>query len=174
MQNNAPKFQRHLHNVSTIAARQDMLADDSSRLNKQYLVEIHKPFIGATEEPNDAVFKTLEAAHNTLILMFDHCPEILVMVIQLLEETLRGDSVPLRTIATKTMGAMFGSPQGSVIVGHHTLAEYYRTTWHVWLGRKADKVVRVRLAWIDAARDVLANHPELRDDVEGKSSFIHL
>ena len=111
----------------------------------------------------------LQQAHDTLCLLFAHAPEVLLNVIPHLEEALQGGSLELRVLTTKTLGSLFGSPNGATFgpIGNQTIAESYHSTWQVWLGRRADKAVQVRVAWVEAACKVLIYHPELRLSVEG-------
>lgn len=73
------------------------------------------------------------------------------------------EDVPLRTMATQVLGEMFGDGKAG-----SDLARKYPTTWNMWLMRKNDKVVGVRLALVEAARGLIVNLPELREQVEGK------
>jgi hypothetical protein len=111
----------------------------------------------------------LREAHSMLCLLFAHAPEVLLNVIPYLEEALQGGSLQLRVLTTETLGAIFGSPSGATIapVGNMTIAESYHSTWQMWMGRRADKAIQVRVAWVGAARNVLVHHPELRSSVEG-------
>lgn len=113
--------------------------------------------------------RELEEAHDMLCLLFAHAPEVLLNVVPHLEEALQGGSLELRILTTKTLGALFGSSSGATaaFTGNKTIAESYHTTWLVWLGRRADKAVQVRVAWVEAACKVLVYHPELRLSIEG-------
>lgn len=73
------------------------------------------------------------------------------------------EDVPLRTMATQVLGEMFGDGKAG-----SDLARKYPTTWNMWLTRKNDKVVGVRLALVEAAKGLIANLPELREQVEGE------
>jgi sister-chromatid-cohesion protein PDS5 len=98
--------------------------------------------------------------------MYRHCPDLLLRVIPLLEENLKAvDEVPLRQMSTRTLGAMFGARQ--MTSGATSLARAYPSTWRAWCGRRVDKALPVRLAWVESARDILVNHQELRKEVQG-------
>lgn len=73
------------------------------------------------------------------------------------------EDVPLRTMATQVLGEMFGDGKAG-----SDLARKYPTTWNMWLMRKNDKVVGVRLALVEAARGLIVNLPELREQIEGE------
>lgn len=90
-----------------------------------------------------------------------------MLVIPVLEENLRAADEPfLRELSTKTLGTMFGE-RPVVGTGRADLAKAYPSTWRAWLGRKVDKTLGVRLAWVACARGILVSHPELRRDLEG-------
>jgi sister-chromatid-cohesion protein PDS5 len=62
---------------------------------------------------------------------------------------------------------MFGE-RPVVGTGVADIPRAFPSTWRAWLGRKVDKNVGVRLAWVEAAKGILVNHPELGKEVEGK------
>ena len=100
--------------------------------------------------------------------MYKHCPGLLIGFIAQLEENLRAaDEVPLRQLSTRTLGTMFGLRP---VVGGRAadLADAYPGTWRAWLGRKVDKALPVRLAWVESARGILAGQPDLRKEMEGE------
>ena len=86
----------------------------------------------------------------------------------MLEENLKAaDEVNLRQLTTKTLGTMFGE-RPIVGTGVAELAKAYPSTWRAWLGRKVDKAIVVRLAWVEASRGILVNHPELYKSLESR------
>jgi sister-chromatid-cohesion protein PDS5 len=102
--------------------------------------------------------------HRTLILLFNNAPEVLLNVIPQLEEALQGNVTQLRVLTTRTLGSIFGSSSG----GNQNVAEVYQSTWQVWMGRRADRSISVRTAWVEAAQAVLSNHSELRAPIQGE------
>jgi sister-chromatid-cohesion protein PDS5 len=64
---------------------------------------------------------------------------------------------------------MFGE-RPVVGTGRADLAKAYPSAWRSWLGRKVDKALSVRLAWVESTRGILCNHPELRRELEGELS----
>lgn len=62
---------------------------------------------------------------------------------------------------------MFGE-RPVVGTGRADLAKAYPSAWRSWLGRKVDKALSVRLAWVESTRGILCNHPELRRELEGE------
>jgi sister-chromatid-cohesion protein PDS5 len=61
---------------------------------------------------------------------------------------------------------MFGE-RPVVGTGRADLAKAYPSAWRAWIGRKVDKALSVRLAWVESTRGILCNHPELRRELEG-------
>lgn len=116
----------------------------------------------------------LQQTHETLCLVFGHAPEVLLNVIPHMEEVLQGGSHRLRILTTRTLGTIFGSPSvgATASSGHQSIAESYHSTWQMWLGRRADKSVNVRVAWVESVGDILHHQPELRPIVEGVSIVI--
>jgi sister-chromatid-cohesion protein PDS5 len=89
-------------------------------------------------------------------------------IIPVLEENLRvAEEIPLRQLTTATLGKMFGE-RPVVGTGVADIVRAFPSTWRAWLGRKVDKVIGVRLAWVEAAKGILINHPELRNDLESR------
>lgn len=118
-------------------------------------------------DPSPADMKELEESHSLLLSIYRHCPDLLLNVIPLLEENLRAaDEVPLRQLSTKTLGTMF-SERPVLQLGVVDLARAYPSAWRSWCGRRVDKTLGVRLAWVEATGRILANQPNLRNQVEG-------
>lgn len=109
-------------------------------------------------------------SHDLLLTIYRHCPGLLLNVIPMLEENLRvADEVNLRQLTTKTLGTMFGE-RPMVGAGVADIARAYPSAWRSWLGRKVDKAILVRLAWVDAAKGILTSHPELHKALESERS----
>ena len=66
-------------------------------------------------------------------------------------------------MATQVLGEMFADKAGS------DLLKKYPTTWNVWISRKSDKSVPIRLKLVESCRSLIANRPEAREAVEGAS-----
>ena len=94
-------------------------------------------------------------------------------VVPVLEENLKAaDEIPLRQLSTRTLGRMFGERP---VVGGGTadLARAYPATWRAWTGRRLDKATPVRLAWVEASKGILTNHPEIRKELESERWICH-
>lgn len=119
-------------------------------------------------DPDASDLEILKSSHQLMLQIYRFCPGLLLSVIPLLEENLRAaDEVPLREQSTRTLGTMFGE-RPVVGGGVADLAKAYPGAWRAWVGRKVDKSLSVRVAWVDAAKGILGNHPELRKELEGK------
>lgn len=107
-------------------------------------------------------FEEVERCH-TLIKHINHaCPSLLHNVVPQLEEELRIDEMQLRLMATQVLGDMFADNAGG------DLEKKYPSTWALWLARKSDKAVAVRLAFVEGCKGVLALHrSELQEELEG-------
>lgn len=117
-------------------------------------------------DPSSSDLEELTQSHEVILTMFRNAPNILLNLIPLLEETLRAaDETPLRKLTTQTLGAMFGE-RPVVHGGVVEIARRYPSTWNSWVGRRVDKDISVRLAWIEATGNIITNQPDLRKEVE--------
>ena len=127
------------------------------------------------KDPSDEDIVKVNDVYSLLVILYCHCPDILSNILPVLEEQVRGDNQFLRELATTTLGHMFGSIPTASAAGSAaalqlaSLAGPMRSTWAAWLGRRMDKSVAIRLAWVASARNVLINHEEMRLDLEGRS-----
>ncbi|KAI5453422.1 Sister chromatid cohesion protein pds5 [Naganishia albida] len=120
-----------------------------------------------TRSLDDDDISSLEDAHDLIVLLFEHCPRVLLQVFPQLEETLQHDSVQVRTLSTNTLSTIFGlAGKYNLSVGSSGSHVIYRSTWEAWLKRRTDKAVAVRIAWVNGAKAILTNHPELRRELE--------
>ena len=92
------------------------------------------------------------------------------------EAELTADEVGIRALATETLGAMFaniaidkGSGLITVMISsvRSDLAGKFPSTWKAWLGRAEDKALQVRLMILEAFKDIIVTHTDLRKDVYG-------
>ncbi|WVF69779.1 hypothetical protein IAT40_004558 [Kwoniella sp. CBS 6097] len=115
---------------------------------------------GRDSSQND--LKILSESHKLLLTIYKFSPDLLLNVVPLLEENLKiADEVPIRQLSVKTLGRLFGQRAGA-----EDPARKYPSTWRAWLGRKVDKALAVRLAWVEGTREVLIKHPEVRRELE--------
>lgn len=112
----------------------------------------------------DEEFDDIRTAHDLIKRLNRSCPSLLQSVIPQLEEELRVEDVQLRLIVTQVLGEMFSDKGGADLV------KKYPTTWAVWLNRKNDKSPAIRLKFVEAAKGLLMNLPEMRDVVDGNTS----
>ena len=102
----------------------------------------------------------IQRAHDLIIQMNKSCPALLNNVVPQLEEELGVDNVLLRTIATKTLGAMFAENGGE------SLAKKYPATWKSWITRTRDKSPAVRVAFVEACKRLMIHYNVLSTEVE--------
>ncbi|WRT64749.1 uncharacterized protein IL334_001683 [Kwoniella shivajii] len=115
---------------------------------------------GRDPTPND--LKILSESHDLLLAIYRVCPDLLLNVVPLLEENLKvADEVTIRQLSVKTLGQLFSQHPGA----EHP-ARKYPSAWSAWLGRRVDKALPVRLAWVESTKDVLVNHPEVRKELQ--------
>lgn len=117
-------------------------------------------------DPSPADLKVLADSHALLLSIYRYSPSLLMSVMPLLEENLRvADEVPLRQLSTRTLGTIFGERPivGGLVAD---MAKAFPGAWRAWLGRKVDKALPVRLAWVETSRGILQKHPELRKEME--------
>lgn len=150
----ADKLQRHVCQYFT-----DIILAHTSTLSSSHRASSRD----SSPPDSESTLADLRSAHSLIKQLNRSCPSLLHNVIPQLEEELKVEDVPLRTMATQVLGEMFGDGKAG-----SDLARKYPTTWNMWLMRKNDKVVGVRLALVEAARGLIANLPELREQVEGE------
>ncbi|KAG0346698.1 hypothetical protein BG004_001038 [Podila humilis] len=100
-------------------------------------------------------FKTL---HQLVIELNKAAPLLLLNVIPQLEEELKFSDVNVRSLATAALGEMFADKTAQ-------LGTQYETTWKLWLMRRNDKVISVRLVWLETLVNLLKSQPTLSKDL---------
>uniref|UniRef100_D8QDI4 Uncharacterized protein n=1 Tax=Schizophyllum commune (strain H4-8 / FGSC 9210) TaxID=578458 RepID=D8QDI4_SCHCM len=110
------------------------------------------------EEGED--YEEIREAHEIIQRLNRACPAVLVTLIPQLEEELRVETVETRLIATAALGSMYADPNGTDLV------KKFPALWNVWLGRKNDKALAVRLKFVEATRALLVNLQEHRAAIE--------
>ncbi|KAK4687777.1 sister chromatid cohesion protein PDS5, partial [Tremellales sp. Uapishka_1] len=142
----------------------DVCNQTAERLQRHILAHYSEVQLNHGRDPSPADLKILAEAHTLLLTMYRHCPALLLNVIPLLEDNLRAvDEIPLRQMSVRTLGAIFGERTKA---GATDFARAYPSAWKAWLGRRLDKALLVRLAWVEASRDILIHHPDLRQDLQ--------
>ncbi|KAI0777199.1 hypothetical protein BD413DRAFT_514292 [Trametes elegans] len=129
-------------------------ADKLQRHVCQYFTDI------IVDQAREEQYDEVQTAHNLIQQLNRACPSLLHNVVPQLEEELRVEQVQLRIMATQTLGEMFADKHGMDLVNK------YPTTWAQWLARRNDKVVAVRIAWIETMKGVIINLPEVRKETE--------
>lgn len=116
------------------------------------------------QHSRDEEFEEVRTAHDLIKRLNHSCPALLHNVVPQLEEELRVEEVQIRTMATQALGEMFADKNGADLI------KKYPTTWNLWLLRKNDKVVSVRLTFLEVVKGVLVGVSEARDAIEGMHS----
>ncbi len=79
------------------------------------------------ENHNAESLDEIRSVHELRGLLARYCPALLHSVVPPIEEELRVEDVPLRTLATQTLGGMFAEKGGS------ELAHTFPSAWASWL-----------------------------------------
>ncbi|KAI0075977.1 ARM repeat-containing protein [Panus rudis PR-1116 ss-1] len=105
-------------------------------------------------------YEEIQNAHELIKRLNRACPALLHNVVPQLEEELRVEDTQIRVLATQVLGEMFADKSGA------DFRSKYPSTWNLWLHRKNDKSISVRLAFVEATKGVLVHHPDLREPIE--------
>jgi sister-chromatid-cohesion protein PDS5 len=141
-------------------------ADHLSRDVCTYFTEVLLPDM--TDEEVDV--DDLEKAHYLINELYLASPHILSNTIPLLEAELQTENTDVRTLAVECVGKMAGARVSSA---NFTIT--YAPCWNAWLARRNDKHPIVRVKWLEAVPDILANNLDVVTDVAGTSpSFFNL
>jgi sister chromatid cohesion protein PDS5 len=130
-------------------------ADKLQRHVCQYFTEV----IVTNSKEED--FEEIRTAHELIRQLNRSCPSLLHSVMPQLEEELHAEDIQLRGIAAQVLGEMFSDKGGGDLV------KKYPSTWNMWLQRKNDKSPVIRLKFVEAAKGLIVNLPDLRDAIEG-------
>ncbi|CAE6505628.1 unnamed protein product [Rhizoctonia solani] len=136
-------------------------ADKLQRHVAQYFGDLllqHTPD-DQTSMPAEDV-EELRTAHELVQRLAQAVAPLLLNVVPQLEEELRVTDQTIRSIATQTLGAIFGDSNGA------KLARTYPSTWTQWLLRRNDRVAAVRVMFVECSKDILLHHAELKGDME--------
>ncbi|KAF8605742.1 cohesin-associated protein Pds5 [Ceratobasidium sp. AG-I] len=136
-------------------------ADKLQRHVAQYFNDL---LLQHTPEDQSAIssedVEELRTAHKLVQRLAHAVAPLLLNVVPQLEEELRVTDQTIRSIATQTLGAIFGDANGA------KLARTYHSTWTQWLARKNDRAAPVRVLFVEATKGILVHHAELKNDVE--------
>ncbi|KAG2003330.1 cohesin-associated protein Pds5 [Coprinopsis cinerea AmutBmut pab1-1] len=115
-----------------------------------------------TDQSAEDDYDDIRKAHDLIKALHRSCPGVLDSVIPQLEEELRAEDLTIRLLATQVLGEMFAD-----IKNGSDLFRKYPNTWNVWLSRKNDKAVPIRLKVVESCRALIQNLPESREALEG-------
>ena len=132
-------------------------ADKLQRYVCQYFSDI---LVAAGKEmADDANPEQFRAAHRLILEIYNAAPDILLNVIPQLEEELKVDSLPMRTLALTSLGEMF-------LLSGPNLVRIYPQVWKAWNDRRNDKAVSVRTEWVCYCAWIVKKHPQIYSDIE--------
>lgn len=131
-------------------------ADRLQRHVAQYFSDI------ILQHDSDEELDGVQTAHDLIVQINRSCPTLLNNVIPQLETELHVDEAQLRVMSTQTLGEMFSSEKGG-----ESLMRKYPQTWKAWLRKSLDKSVNVRIAFVQAAKGLLAHHKSMSGEVGG-------
>lgn len=134
-------------------------ADKLQRQVCQYFTDV------IVAHSRDEEFEEVQKAHTLIKRLHHACPALLHNVVPQLEEELRVQETQIRVMATQTLGEMFAEEKHGA-----DLARKYTTTWTMWLSRKNDQAIAVRLAFVEVARGLLVSTtpPDVGEKIEGR------
>jgi len=133
-------------------------ADHLARDICTYFSEVLLP-----DSPDDEIdMEDLEKAHYLINELYLASPHMLSNTIPLLEAELQTENSEVRSMAVECVGKMAGARTASA---NFTLI--YTACWNAWLARRNDKNPNVRVKWVEAVPDILANNPDVVGDLAG-------
>jgi sister-chromatid-cohesion protein PDS5 len=135
-------------------------ADHLSRDVCSYFSDVLLPDTGGNDEQVDV--EDLEKAHHLVNELYLASPHILSNTIPLLEAELQVENTDVRLLAVECVGKMAGARVSSA-----NFAITYLPCWNAWLARRNDKNPSVRVKWLEAVPDILANNPDVAGDLSG-------
>ncbi|KAJ3292814.1 hypothetical protein HDU76_007122, partial [Blyttiomyces sp. JEL0837] len=146
-----------------IAAHQlavDLCNNTTDKLQRYICQYFSEAIVSVTKstEDEEAAFNDFQSAHELILQINASAKGVLMNVIPLLEEELRYDDVEVRTLATDVLGKIMSEP-GSMV------AVTYTTVWKTWLDRRNDKIVPIRILWLDFCPELFRHHAELAHDL---------
>jgi sister chromatid cohesion protein PDS5 len=135
-------------------------ADHLSRDICTYFSDVLLP-----DSPDEEIdIEDLEKAHFLINELYLASPHILSNTIPLLEAELHTEHSEVRSMAVECVGRMAGARTVSA-----NFTVLYTAYWNAWLARRNDKNPNVRVKWIEALPDILANNPDVVEDISGTS-----
>jgi sister chromatid cohesion protein PDS5 len=141
-------------------------ADHLSRDVFAYFSDVLLPDTVTSDEEIDV--EDLGKAHHLINELYLASPHILSNTIPLLEAELQVENADVRLLAVECVGKMAGARVSSA-----NFAITYLPCWNAWLVRRNDKNPSVRVKWLEAVPDILANNPDVVADLSGTSTRLH-
>ena len=139
-------------------------ADHLTRDVCTYFSEVLLP--DPTDEEIDV--ESVEKAHYLINELYLASPHILSNTIPHLEAELQTENTDVRILSVECVGKMAGARVSSA---NFTIT--YTTCWNAWLARRNDKNPTVRVKWLEAIPDILANNLDVVADVSGTQNHLY-
>ncbi|KAK6092673.1 Sister chromatid cohesion protein pds5 [Batrachochytrium dendrobatidis] len=132
-------------------------ADKLQRYVCQYFSDI---LIAAGKDiSDDSNSEQFISTHRLILEIYKSAPDILLNVIPQLEEELKVDTLPLRTLALTSLGEMF-------LQSGSNLISIYPQVWKAWCDRRNDKAVSIRTGWLKYAVWIVCKHRSTFTELE--------
>lgn len=156
------RLQKHVARYFS-EALQEVLEFDESSDEDENDKEVGNGGRDDSDEDEDEDSRTsgsisLRTLHIQIVRLAEAVPSLLTSVIPQLEPELESDSVPVRLLATRTLGKLFSMPPSGA---SESFASLHPHVWKMWLGRAVDKQLSIRLCWVEYAVKSLVQHTEL-------------
>ncbi|KAF5351176.1 hypothetical protein D9756_008405 [Leucocoprinus leucothites] len=135
----------------------DIIVDSATTHSRRSSSPANVPSSDDEDEDESTKFQTLQNAHQLIKRLHSTCPAILHGVIPQLAEELRVNHVNIRQLATQALGDMYADKNGQELVNK------YPAAWDVWISRKNDKSVGIRLSFVESLRKLVRGLPVKRD-----------
>lgn len=122
------------------------------------IVQLFSEILG--EEDEEAVFlKNLKKIHRLIIEIWRYVPGMLSTVMGMIDSELNSsDNEKIRIMATETIGQLIRIQPSQFLNSH-------RDTWNSWTKKMLDKSYAVRVAWVEAACEVVVSRFELVEPI---------
>ena len=135
-----------------------MCDDKLQRYVCQYFGDVMIAASKNVDDDDDALDE-FEKTHHLIMEIFDHVPSLLLNVVPQLEEELKVETIGIRQLASHSLGMMFAK-KGSKWV------DTYPQIFKTWCERRHDKVVQIRVEWVEITGEIVSNHPDMTQTME--------
>jgi sister chromatid cohesion protein PDS5 len=146
------------------------VADKLQRHVAQYFAELISSAMEGMErnegDGDEEMEKDVLTAHSLIKSIAGSCPALLLNVIPQMEAELIHEHNPLRSLATQTLGELWGMEEKGA-----GLVAMWKGTWKAWLGRTRDRDVGIRVKVVEGMGEVWKRWAELGGEIQGQSEL---